>query len=421
MCGLVMLLSKKGKPAGQYAFDLYTKQKTRGQQGYGYLAIKGTELVKVGRAKSEASIKEQIHKEKADLILFHHRLPTSTKNTLGTTHPIFVSHQELEYDYYFAHNGVITNAKILKTQHEVLGYKYNTQFTEKTYAKYENGDIEEIGAGVEVFNDSESLAIELARFIEGKTRRVNTVGGAAFLGVSLIKGTNQVHRVYFGKNLGRSLNYLTNKKWFGVTSETGQDVKDMTLFTLNLETRELEEEELVIDDAKPVQTTPRAGYGIYNQNLALQPPREDRMGTVYAYARLENKRYTYDEAVDSGVPLAEFFTHQVGSIKFYIPSKFAGQYDTRKPDSKTLETLEEYCLKLADLELQMDNIVEEQRNTQSIYEVDMETGELVNTYEKLDLQCQEMEEKISTLGLEQDIVDEYLDLARQMAYYEVTK
>ena len=175
MCGLVTVLSKKNKPAGQYAFELYQKQATRGKDGYGYLAIQDGHIVNVARAKTETVIRSMLMKEKADFIMFHHRLPTSTDNTIGTTHPMFVSHKELEFDYYFAHNGVITNAIYLKGKHDKLGYKYLTEHKIIEVAEYTHGhDPEYLSTPVTKFNDSETLAIELARYIEGKSDTIET-------------------------------------------------------------------------------------------------------------------------------------------------------------------------------------------------------------------------------------------------------
>jgi len=50
------VFSKKGKRAGQYAFELYKKQESRGKKGYGYIAIHNGKIVSIQRAKEEGSI-----------------------------------------------------------------------------------------------------------------------------------------------------------------------------------------------------------------------------------------------------------------------------------------------------------------------------------------------------------------------------
>lgn len=425
MCGLALLLNKQNRPAGQYAFQLYQKQAARGRQGYGYIGIKDGKIVSVQRAKTEPAIKELLMKEKSDTILFHHRFPTSTENTLGTTHPMFVAHDELEYDYYFAHNGIITNAAGLKLGHEKLGYFYNTEFTELAIAKYKNGTEERMNTQAAVFNDSESLAIELARYIEGKTEAINTVGAAAFWGVSIKKGTDEVVDIFYGKNLGRDLKMHRNKKWFTVTSETGTDVEDLRLFTLNYRTREITERELDIDKSAPKTTPPiHNAYG-YNMRGDYELPQTNVTpkglpAGIRDYNALENKLYTRNEASDTGYPLTEFFTVWNDGFTYYVPQKFAGQEsarvmpkDEQPAGNKNYQLLDDYAEKIAAMEAHVDQLYDEQLTG--------EEGEYADLQAQIgyaEAKIAELEDKIAGLGIETEIIEEVLDTARQLEAYQ---
>lgn len=424
MCGLVALFSKKNKAVGQQVFELYKKQKERGQKGFGYLAIdKDGHLLTINRSVDEYGIKKLLMKEKAPNILFHHRWPTSTKNTIGTTHPMFVSHEELEHDYYFAHNGGVTNCKFLKEKHNKLGYVYSSEFKEHTVAKYADGEEEVLEETASVFNDSEALAIELARYIDGVEEKVNTFGAAAFWGISLEKGTNKVLNVFYGKNLGRSLMNVKTKKHFGFSSTTGSDMDTMKLFTMNLDDKIVTDTELHMErSAAPVKRT--MGY-TWNHNKP-----NNAVVNTYENA-LENKHYSFNEACDSGVPLSEFISVSIDHTNWHIPSKFAGKTDGRKApptqlqiagvspykevdeglDEKGKGLLEEFCTKYAKLKLASEDN-EDEYNAHLLDVVEYRKEET-----RLEALMVELDEKILCLNAEQEEVDDMMDICEQMEQY----
>lgn len=447
MCGLVGLFSKKGRPVGQQVFSLYKSQHTRGKEGFGYLAISDDwKLLAVNRAKTESGIKELIMKDKAPIILFHHRMPTSTKNTIGTTHPIFVSSKELEYDYFFAHNGVITNKDMLKKKHEALGYIYTTEFAELLTAKYNDGTVEALGSTAAVFNDSESLAIELARYIEELSDKVEIFGAAAFWGVALDKGTNQIRHIYYGKNQGRDLKVTRNKKYHGISSETGHDIESMKLYSYDLGDPQLYEQDLSIG----VWTAPSKrtiGYGADREpsgdyrvpyQYALPPGEDDddktasMFSSIAAYDKLENKHYLYSEALATEIPLSEFMAMKTYTFVTYVPVKFMNEtYNRKQPSSgkqclntdveeeedkldipvKTRNLLEDLCTQYAKIETARDKL-EESYTTGMMSESEYDRAD-----RKLEGHLQEIEEKISTLNVPESLSEEILDLSRQMEDY----
>ena len=437
MCGLIGLISRKGRPVGQQVFNLYKAQATRGKEGFGFLAIDGNwRLRSVNRSKDEQGIKTLLMKETAEIVMFHHRMPTSTKNTLGTTHPIFVSNKELKHDFYVAHNGVITNKDSMKTKHNELGYEYTTEFTEMHSAVYQDGKTEELGGNnTSVFNDSEALAIELARHIDGLSNTISTMGAAAFWVVALTKGTNEVEAIYFGKNNGRELKFTRNKKYHGISSSTGNELGAMELFSYSKGDPQLYTQELPIDEW--TTTTKRVGYGA--QQL-LPPAREEPstssiFSSMSAYNDLENKHYTYSEALDTGIPLSEFIFLREYGYATYVPQKFAGMQNNRKAPSshiagvdeppeeielvlaydsvseKVKQQLEDLCIKFVTVETERDKL-EESYSSGFVTEADFDREDRA-----LEMRQHELEEKISSLNVPDTLQDEVLGLCRQMEDY----
>ena len=443
MCGLVLAFSKRGKNTGDYVYQLFNKQRTRGQQGFGFLCIQDGKLVKVHRAKWGHEIEKELKGDKSDIILFHHRFPTSTKNTVGTTHPMFVSNPALKYDYYFAHNGVITNTDLLKKEHEKLGYKYNTEFHEQTKAVYADGTEEVLDSEKSVHNDSESLAIELARWIEGLTKSIDTRGGAAFWGISLEKGTNNVVNLYFGKNKGRDLKMFDNKNWLAISSESGEDLVDMVLHTVDIHTYEMDEQALLIDEAKPVETkTVTTTHETYKERerrmgfddkktapLALPYKSEvdihstndiNKKGSLIPSPFvLMDAYYTYNQACDTGFPIDEFYPTWVDGEKFWVPMQFrenierpffTGMIDSTMVsqvlNQKAVDMLHTHIktlLKLEDTIQELNDCIDNEWISEDTY---LKEGN------ETELKIEEVNELISALGLPIEFCEDEIDKAR---------
>lgn len=240
MCGIVAGFSKKGKRISKSVMKRYLDQKHRGSQGFGYVAFykdgKGGKI-SIGRSTEEPEIRTQIMNEHSSMIMFHHRFPTSTPNVVEATHPIFVSHDELDYDYFVVHNGVIRNATELRTKHEALKYVYNTVIetelvthhtSKKTGAKYFTA-----GTKTEKFNDSEALAIEVARVLDGMSSSIDTVGTVATIAWKINKETGKLVSISYGHNSGNPLTITNNNDAFFLTSVGGTDIPEDILHTLS--------------------------------------------------------------------------------------------------------------------------------------------------------------------------------------------
>src|SRR3990167_550628 len=177
MCGLDFAYNFKGEPVNQKIEHIYENQRDRGREGFGMAVLSkgkdGKEKLKTYRAVSELNMLIDLKMRLGHMIMFHHRQPTSTPNQIEQTHPLFVSNGSLKYDYLVVHNGIIHNDEEIKKTHEELGFQYLTEIKEPRFKNSTTFDIK--------FNDSEALAIELARYMEGQVERPMAHGSIAFI------------------------------------------------------------------------------------------------------------------------------------------------------------------------------------------------------------------------------------------------
>lgn len=233
MCGLVYEY-RINKRAAKKVAKRYQAQKTRGTRGYGFLEIKDGQALDIKRATDEKSALDFLKVSEANEILFHHRTPTSTHNVLGATHPIYVSHDSLKYDYVGIHNGVIQNSEKIKKEHEAEGYTYQTIVKTQYVDNFKTYD------GDTKFNDSESLIIELAKMIDTGGAKVATAGSIAFIIVQLDKDTGKRTGLFFGRNYGNPLvSRLTNEGLTLASEGDGTVVEPLFLWEYNYKKNEL--------------------------------------------------------------------------------------------------------------------------------------------------------------------------------------
>ena len=243
MCGIIWIKRKDGKPAQKMALKRYKKQQSRGQSGFGYIALEKNKIVSYNRSETEEAIKTLVEKEIASEILFHHRFPTSTPNFAMSAHPIKVSNDLLKHDYYVIHNGVIYGDSELKKNHEKLGFKYNTELV-KTWKSFDKVVCEET-----CWNDSESLAIELALDLDKDGKGVEVDGSVAFIALQTAKNSSKTLKMFFGRNDGSPLKINSDKHFLSITSEGGGEiVKTHTLGTLDYKTDEITYRPYVVGD-----------------------------------------------------------------------------------------------------------------------------------------------------------------------------
>jgi hypothetical protein len=207
MCGIIYVEGRNNANTRQELLNRFVEQKHRGTEGFGFVAIKDGVISAFHRAEEEDEIRTQLLVAgDFDAILFHHRIPTSTPNYAGTAHPFKISHESFAYDYYVVHNGVITNTNVMQKEHEDMGIKYKSRYMTVSgvhFPDQNQHDKHEFTQGKH--NDSESIAVELALFLEGKKQTIDTIGGAAIIGLQVIKDTNEIESVFYGHNEGRPL------------------------------------------------------------------------------------------------------------------------------------------------------------------------------------------------------------------------
>lgn len=274
MCGLIAQLKKKddGVPTHDTIKGMLASQINRGKEGFGYIAF-DKEVFSYVRRETRSEIERILDMNTKRSIIFHHRIPTSTPNLADCTHPIKVSNDELDYDLYLIHNGMISNDTILKKEHEELGYEYNT-FVENTIKTKNFCDTKS------KFNDSESLAIDVARYIEGKQDKMKARGSIAFIAAQTDKETGEVLRVYFGRNSSPITMKLTPNSLI-LRSEGEKDMVDAhVLHCLDMKTFKISKSPCQIGEIGSSRNyDPSQGYGrvssIYYDDKDWNDDRDD--------------------------------------------------------------------------------------------------------------------------------------------------
>jgi predicted glutamine amidotransferase len=229
MCGIVYVRRADGKPAKKTVLKRYSKQEDRGTEGFGYVSIEGGRVSEHKRYQSEAGVRKGLAECNASEILFHHRFPTSTINVPDAAHPILVEHKELKHSYYVVHNGVISNPDELRVQHVKQGYKYTTDILTQyktARGKLYNGEVQ--------YNDSEALAIELARTLEGLQEAVRARGSIAYIVMQVERASKKLEAVYYGTNGGNPLTISTGGALV-IASEGGIRIPDNVCHRLDNE------------------------------------------------------------------------------------------------------------------------------------------------------------------------------------------
>jgi hypothetical protein len=222
MCGIIGGFHTDAKWGGAngWALKTFEDQHSRGMKGFGIIGWNKLGKIELKRSCEPAKFMFDIHAKDYPCILIHHRTPTSTDNKMDQTHPILVSNGSLSHDYLVIHNGVISNDDDLYKIHtEELGFVYTTYDLDKVKNTFR-------------FNDSECVAIEVARFIEGQTKEVGTIGSCAFIAVQLDKEKGRPTGVFFGRNESNPLKIGASRGKIHLSSEgEGEPVEPFQLWS----------------------------------------------------------------------------------------------------------------------------------------------------------------------------------------------
>lgn len=296
----------------------YKKQKNRGARGFGFIAVHEGKIVEIERFELEGDMEKAIESRKESEILFHHRLPTSTPNHRDATHPIAVINDELEHNYYLAHNGVLRNEDKLRPIHEGLGYEYTTVIQEITTIKTKKGKKETVK---EYFNDSESLAIEVARYLDGKSKKIDAIGTIAFICYETDKEDN-ILKIHYGRNAGNPLVVEHNGDLMFIKSEG--DNKDLsvpvdTIHHIDYATGAETTTDIAVGRVTEYQTPANSGYRPYAGEASQKPAarigfgagRDDERTSQLSIMRVNDRVLEWGEddlpfGSESGIPTIDY-------------------------------------------------------------------------------------------------------------------
>lgn len=315
MCGIIAGFDTRNKASvNDWIVNQYEDQHSRGTQGFGILGIDTKRSISLMRATEPVKFMVDLYHKKFPMIVAHHRAPTSSDNYLDQTHPLFVSHESLEFDYMVVHNGVITNAKDLKLAHEAIGFEYKTAYNYSSYS----------GVITPKFNDSESLAIELARFIENKSTKIEAIGGAAFVVLQINKEKNKLVSVFFGRNRNPLHMAKTRQEVYLSSEGKGDDIEPFILYsfepkgTMDLKRRKLffAEEKTTYSHSSTIGY--KTNYGSLTQIESKLPVQTEILPpkpTLKTEAKATDERWVDD--VDLDIPKSGVLYHNPALDDYY--------------------------------------------------------------------------------------------------------
>jgi len=312
MCGIIYYKSFTGRAVNRQVLKHYIRQKGRGHEGYGFIGISQKRL-RICRATQERGIRHYLKKYLFSEILFHHRLPTSTSNTIQTTHPILVSQPVYRHKYYLVHNGIIHNDAELKAKHEEMGIDYITP----QWSEYRSfwGSAEERYE----FNDSEAFAHELALFLDGKQKMIEAQGDVAFICLETDRSNNAL-KLHFARNNGSPLEIIRTHECMVIASEnvSNQDILPHRLHTYDYITQEIAQRNMELPEYRLFSSF--ASYPSYPHNscwdqfeeieleiqeceIKLQQIeqaqfRASARGDIVKYQRLQKKKDQLEEQIE---------------------------------------------------------------------------------------------------------------------------
>jgi predicted glutamine amidotransferase len=207
MCGLVYGHSLDKRPVNNYILEQYKKQRSRGTEGFGVFDGQFNHLI---HHPSEKGIKRWLKRYQSNILMFHHRNPTSTINVRRACHPFSTGDYFGDNEYILIHNGYIWNADDRFVDHQEMGIQYKSLLQDLT------------------FNDSESLLWDFALYMEGKIDKIESGGAIAFICVKLVDG--ELTNLYFGRNSNPLHMDNTSKGLFLASEGKGKMIDAYTLY-----------------------------------------------------------------------------------------------------------------------------------------------------------------------------------------------
>lgn len=227
MCGLVYSQSFDGTPVNNDVLQQFDLQRHRGTEGFG---IYDGQYLNMVHATKEDKILKWLVKYDSNILLMHHRYPTSTENVKKAAHPFSTRQHFDKHEYILAHNGVIKNAYKQFEEHQERGIEYQSLLD--TWK----------------FNDSEALLWDFALFMEGHTESMQSIGDIAF--IALRKTDGVLTDMFYYRNNGRPLHMSWTTKRMELSSEGyGDMVPANTLHTWDYQTEEFQTSSLILPES----------------------------------------------------------------------------------------------------------------------------------------------------------------------------
>jgi predicted glutamine amidotransferase len=287
MCGICYAMNFKGQPARDMVKQQFNKQRSRGFNGFGFVATAGTP--KLCRRTDEKDIMRELKKTDAPEILFHHRYPTSTANVRNACHPFKIKGIKSKHWYYVVHNGIIQNDDELKEKHDKLSLKYKSVQED------------------ERFNDSEALAHEIMLYLEGEQEALEARGSVAFICQEFDEHSRPLN-LHYCRNGGNPLRIKYHKgSSIQIASElNGKEIEQDVHYTYNYATDSFSEKPLDIK-RWAVATTQSSYYhgteyypGEYDDGYQGKLWKDERYHSEFMYEAEYNFNYNKNENYNEG-------------------------------------------------------------------------------------------------------------------------
>lgn len=254
ICGITAAYRRDGVPVSTIIYDLFSRQRSRGLDGFGLVTMGDDNKVIARKYTHEPQAVSDLFRLESELIIFHHRIPTSTQNVHNASHP-FVYQSGKGRRYYTVHNGIIHNDDEVKKGHDELGIVYTSL--------QENGQ----------YNDSEALAIELGRYFAGEQEKIESAGSIAFVTLEVNKVGRPI-ALHFGRNYSNPLHITLDDEAGSIclSSITGkEEVKAHELNTFDLKTGVLTKKDLMLTPHWTRSPKAQAGFWTGSRNTGLVP------------------------------------------------------------------------------------------------------------------------------------------------------
>lgn len=247
MCGIITAIQyDKRFDVKAKVLEQYEDQKGRGQDGFGFVAV-SDEGITYSRSTNEKAIRAELDKVNDPwLLMFHHRIPTSSINSVPGNHPIFIHNKaNLTHKYFLIHNGHINNSdELFDTKFKPMGFQIRSWGN----WKYPAAPANEVH---KAYTDSEALGVELALYVEGKTDIFRARGGTACF-LLQVDDNNRPTKLFFFRN-SNPINFYTNQFGdFYSSTGPGEELKSDNLFCHDFIENKITRNEIIYQHSLPV-------------------------------------------------------------------------------------------------------------------------------------------------------------------------